>query len=185
LRHGPIDCITAKSQARGEKGKATVPVAPPTKICPQCQSIWHVMKLVCDSCGHQWPAVSRSQDISATASTAPIMGRGAVDFTVAMTTAHLYVKPGKPTSMKVDYVTPERVFSEWVCIEHQGFARRKAEQWWRRAGLPGACPVDVDVAVKVIRETRWCPVSIRAEKQDKYWQVLSFRLAPVEEVKSA
>jgi hypothetical protein len=42
-------------------------------------------------------------------------------------------KEGKPDSLRVDYYSGLlRVASEWVCFEHTGYARQKAEQWWVR-----------------------------------------------------
>ena len=39
--------------------------------------------------------------------------------------------PDAPRSMRVDYVINFRTtFSEWICFEHTGFARNKAEAWW-------------------------------------------------------
>ena len=39
--------------------------------------------------------------------------------------------------MKVSYYCGLRVFSEYVCIQHEGFAGRKARQWWnKRSDIP-------------------------------------------------
>jgi DNA repair protein RadD len=45
---------------------------------------------------------------------------------------------GAPTTMRVEYQVGFNDFkSEWICFEHSGFARGKAETWWkRRCGLP-------------------------------------------------
>ncbi len=40
-------------------------------------------------------------------------------------------KTGKPHSLRVDYRCGLVTFSEWVCFEHRGYPRCKAEQWWR------------------------------------------------------
>jgi DNA repair protein RadD len=52
--------------------------------------------------------------------------------------------------MRVDYDTGRReVHSEWVAIEHQGFARQRAEEWWRRrsrAPVPGTAEEAVELA---------------------------------------
>ena len=38
-----------------------------------------------------------------------------------------------PKTMRVDYRVGFNLWqSEWVCFEHTGYARRKAEAWWRR-----------------------------------------------------
>jgi DNA repair protein RadD len=35
--------------------------------------------------------------------------------------------------------------SEWVCVEHEGFARRKAEAWWA-SRCQGECPTSAEDA---------------------------------------
>ena len=37
----------------------------------------------------------------------------------------------RPPSLRVTYTCGLRSFSEWVCIEHDGFAGKKAREWWR------------------------------------------------------
>jgi DNA repair protein RadD len=48
--------------------------------------------------------------------------------------------PDDPPTLRVEYVTRQGAISswvknavvmEWVCIEHTGFARQKAELWWK------------------------------------------------------
>jgi DNA repair protein RadD len=57
--------------------------------------------------------------------------------------------------MRVDYYSGLlRVASEWVCFEHTGYARQKAEQWWikllnTKAGLIKV-PETVVTALKLI-----------------------------------
>ena len=43
-------------------------------------------------------------------------------------------KPGAPDSLRVDYLVGAKVVSEWVCVEHSGYAREKAVAWWRQRG---------------------------------------------------
>ena len=46
--------------------------------------------------------------------------------------------PDAPRSMRVEYcIGWQRYVYEWVCVEHSGWARHKAELWWRqRTDLP-------------------------------------------------
>jgi DNA repair protein RadD len=52
-------------------------------------------------------------------------------FTVDHITYSRHEKLGRPPMVKVTYYCGLRSFSEYVCIEHEGFAQRKARQWWR------------------------------------------------------
>ena len=47
-------------------------------------------------------------------------------------------KRGGLPSLKVTYSCGLKSYSEWVCFEHQGYARQKALEWWRKRA-PG-CP---------------------------------------------
>ena len=53
-----------------------------------------------------------------------------------------------PDTMRVEYMDGIRVVArEWVCFDHAGFARRKAEAWWgQRSKWPA--PPDVKSAVE-------------------------------------
>jgi DNA repair protein RadD len=61
-------------------------------------------------------------------------------------------------------------FSEWVCLEHDGFARSKAEQWWNErsdAPVPGTIDDAIDtwpscrqpVRIVVSKDGRWDRIS--------------------------
>jgi len=65
------------------------------------------------------------------------------------------------------------VISEWVCLEHEGFARKKAERWWRARSVlepPDAIPGAVDLCR---RGAVAAPRSITAVRQGRFWRVLS------------
>jgi hypothetical protein len=50
-------------------------------------------------------------------------------------------KPGKPDSIKVQYRCGLKIFNEWVCIDHDGYAGRKAIDWWMQHAVAGKHPV--------------------------------------------
>lgn len=52
-------------------------------------------------------------------------------FTVDHVTYSLHEKAGSPTMMKVAYYCGFKSYNEFVCAEHEGFALRKAKEWWR------------------------------------------------------
>mgnify|MGYP000902693134 CR=1 FL=1 len=50
---------------------------------------------------------------------------------------HRHRKDGSPDSMRVEYWSGLRcVAKEWICFEHGGFARAKADNWWTWRGGP-------------------------------------------------
>jgi DNA repair protein RadD len=80
-------------------------------------------------------------------------------------------------SLRVDYRCQrdegnmEERISEWICIEHEGFARRKAEQWWKAHCL-SLCPNTIDEAIEYFeRSAVALPSAIVARKEGKFWRV--------------
>ena len=50
-------------------------------------------------------------------------------------------------SMKVTYSCGLKSYNEWVCVEHQGYARQKALEWWRKRAPGCPMPRTVDDAI--------------------------------------
>jgi len=57
----------------------------------------------------------------------------------------------KPSSLKVSYDCFGHEVAEWVCFDHEGFAKREASSWARHAG---------DAA---LWETLFCPDELNTE----------------------
>ena len=83
-------------------------------------------------------------------------------------------KPGKPPSLRVDYWSGLTHHSEWVCIEHAGYARRRAVAWWetRAPGLP--LPQKVDEAIAQTGQLRR-PEAIAVRSKGRYTEVVGAR----------
>jgi len=150
IRHGPVDAIRV-----GEKGKGDG--SPPAKQCPDCDALIATGYAVCPECGHVFPA--RELKHGNAASEASILSggeKGPERSTKSVTGTKYYVhhKQGNmdatPT-MRVEYDCGfYRKHKEWVCIEHEGFAARKAREWWtRRSHAP--FPESVEQAVDLAR----------------------------------
>lgn len=129
-RHGPVDSIRAFS--RGD-GKGSGAAGAPVKICPQCQQPVLIALTECPSCGHAFPEPEISHDT--TASGLAILSRDIEPeiLEVDKIVYSRHEKPGKPDSLKVTYHCGfYYTVSEWVCLEHGGFARNKADKWWKK-----------------------------------------------------
>lgn len=131
--HGPVDAITVKKQKA--KGEAATTGAP-TKTCPECQTYLHPSTNPCPECGYTW---ARELKHEAQAKAAAILSTQLppppppvrYDVSRVAYSKHLG-KSGVPT-LRVDYFSGFlRVASEWVCLEHTGYARQKAEKWWKQ-----------------------------------------------------
>ena len=89
-------------------------------------------------------------------------------------------KPGAPDSLRVDYLVGTKVVSEWVCVEHTGYAREKAVAWWELRGN-GPPPDTVDEALARAAELRR-PAEAVLVREGKYHRIKRVRFAqPAEE----
>jgi DNA repair protein RadD len=166
-RHGPIDAIKPKRPKAGEDGEA------PTKVCPECSSVVHAAVRECPDCGHLFPPPQVHLD--AQASTLDVLSSGKSQWLpVTGVNYARHDKPGKPPSLRVDYLTGLCSHSEWVCFEHPGYARQKAVSWWaRRApGLP--VPQRVDEAL-ALRTRLKPPAEIAVRPSGRFTEVVAAR----------
>jgi DNA repair protein RadD len=151
LRHGPVDAI----RLADTKDASGAPPDAPAKQCPECDALIHAAYAVCPECGHKFPprqvkhaAVASDEEV-VTGSEGPARRDERV-IEVAYYVHHKRNDPLAKPTMRVEYrVGFNRWAREWICLEHPegGFARRKAEQWWRERSND-APPSSVEEAVE-------------------------------------
>jgi len=180
LRHGPVDALEIKDRSGGN-GEA------PAKECPQCQAVIHAAYSICPECGYAFPPPKREQH-DHEASTASVLS-GEVTETeheVEGVYYSVHVKrdapEDHPRTMRVDYRVGFNDYrSEWVCFEHTGYARAKAEAWWRaRSREP--FPESSEQAVGIceaggVAETR--SITVRSVTGEKYARITHHKLGPI------
>lgn len=134
LRHGPVDDLSIPSR-QTKTGKEA-----PAKECPGCGALIHASYTTCPECGHEFKREMAKHEGQAT--TVPILRE---EFTqmVSRVFYAVHTKKGSPEgypkTLRVEYKTDfMNNVSEWVCPEHQGYARRKFEMFWtfRGGSLP-------------------------------------------------
>jgi len=138
-RHGPIDAMVINDKKPGEKGEK------PTKVCPKCQEVVPIAAEACFECGYDFPEPEKKERHGAEASSAAILS-DEIDTTehdVEYMTFGVHVKRNAdetaPRTMRVTYwIGDYPIADEWVCVEHEGFAGRKAASWWK-----GRCKMDM------------------------------------------
>jgi DNA repair protein RadD len=168
-RHGPIDLVRPKRPGDGGGGEA------PTKVCPMCESIIALSATECPDCGYVFPA--REVKIAPTAATLPVLSPKAQWLPVHGVSYSRHDKLGGLPSLKVTYNCGLRSYSEWVCIEHQGYARQKAADWWCKRA-PG-CPVPLTVAEAIAEAKRLVrPSEISVRPSGRYVEVSGYRFDP-------
>ena len=175
---GPIDQIKGRKEPPKKLNVSTG--AKTSKSCPLCYAVSEQTTTVCP-CGFQF-TVDRNINANATSSDAPILSSGhAPDNQLQVTRwqCHKYRKLDAPPTLCVTYYhqAPDanlRIQSqrEWVCFEHQGYARRKAENWWQKMGGLLPFPVNVDEALDRFTELKQ-PDIIIIRKNEKYTEVIN------------
>jgi DNA repair protein RadD len=180
-RHGPIDMIKVREPGQGGGG-------PLAKVCPQCQAIVNLPVMLCPDCGYQWPRKEpeRKSHEATAAKVGILSGEVTVEkFPVQHTSYQVWEKRGAPpdapktvrVTYDVDYLTH---YSEWLCPEHTGYARRKFEKWWREHANPD-CPMprtaeevcEHDFA-GMIREVK--EITVRFVSGQKYPEITGYEL---------
>lgn len=180
-RHGPIDAIDFGNRAAR---KASEKTEGPKKECPGCLEEIPASKMLCE-CGFAFPKSEPKLDGNADNISQVISEP--ITFSVESIYYALHRKEGKPDSMRVDYTCNRdegnisESLSEWVCLEHEGFARRKAVEWWKQRSLMPV-PNTAEEAISLAdRGYLAAPRNLIAIKQGAYWRITSIDLEEVPE----
>lgn len=186
-RHGPVDAIAVADAPGRSKGDGEGDGQAPGKVCPECNEIQWTGARECRDCGHEFP--EPEPKIEKRASTAAIMNMTAEDnwLPVSDMALAIHIKnvpagdaPPIPT-LRVEYLIDGKVIRDWVCIEHSGYPRQKAVQWW--SANAGTTPPDtVANAMIRAREVR-VPAEAVIRREGKYWKIA--RVRGVQEDRSA
>jgi len=181
LRHGPVDQIRVKAHGAGGNGQA------PAKECPECLSVVAAGYARCPDCGYEFPPPERSKH-DAKASEAGILSGQVTTtkHTVEDAFFSVHKKRGAgddaPRSMRVDYKLGWNKFqSEWVCFEHDGYARQKAVAWWKRRS-PDPVPETAEEAVALAQAGRLAAthaITVRSISGDEYDRIIGYELGDV------
>ncbi len=168
-RHGPIDLVLPRRPGEPGGGEA------PTKVCPECDSIIALSSAECPDCGYVFPP--REVKIAPTAATLPVLSPKLQWLPVHGVSYSRHDKLGGQPSLKVTYSCGLKSYSEWVCIEHQGYARQKAVDWWRKRA-PG-CPMPLSVDQAIAEAARLAhPSAISVRPSGRYVEVSGYRFDP-------
>lgn len=178
LRHGPVDDL--RLQERDQRGNGEAPA----KECPQCLSLIAAGYSVCPDCGYVFPEKERKKH-NATASTEGILSGQVTteEHTVREVRYFVHHKRGAaedaPRTMRVEYrIGFNRYQSEWICIEHTGWAKKKAENWWRRRS-EALVPATVEEAVALAVAGALCAtrsITVRSIAGEEYSRIIGYEL---------
>ena len=168
MRHGPIDTVDGRRKAKGDE-----PGEAPYKLCPECQTQNFTATRICVSCGYEFPPPE--PDLDHRASTMALLStqQQAEWVNVRSVDYRAHAKPGKPVSLRVTYACGLLSHSEWVCFEHAGYARTKAEAWWRKRST-APIPATVAEALEDVAGLKE-PDAIQVRPVGQYIEITAFR----------
>lgn len=147
----------------------------PIKTCEECTCECHAAVRVCPVCGTEFPAPESTIRIVPDAK--PILSVEPEWLPVSAVTYKRHSKPGGTDSMKVTYQVGLSFHSEWICLDHVGFPRSKAETWWRRRDA-GPIPRTVAEALEIAEYVLARPSHIRVKREGKYDRIVGYQFQP-------
>jgi DNA repair protein RadD len=183
LRHGPVDQLRLTEEGRSGNGTA------PAKECPECHALIAAGYTHCPECGYEFAPPERRRH-EAKASEAGILSAKITTtrYSVRDVLYGVHKKRGSnddaPRSLRVDYKVGWNEYkSEWVCLEHAGYARQRAIAWWKRRSSD-AVPDSAADAVVIANHGGLAvatSITVRRVEGEPYEQIIDWELGPVPE----
>ncbi|CAB4203064.1 SSL2 DNA or RNA helicases of superfamily II [uncultured Caudovirales phage] len=163
-RHGPIDLVSIQRSKTGETKTGTAP----HKKCPICGCVTAVRAAKCIVCEYIYPEATKALTINA--STTPVLLQPE-KIAVTQMSVRKHEKEGKIPSLRIDYIAGIRTFSDFLCLDHEGYACTIGMQKWVKRGGGMPVPKTVDEAILRCKEIP-TPSEIRVIKRGKYHEIL-------------
>lgn len=182
LRHGPVDAIQIVERNNGS-GSA------PAKECPKCQAVVHAAYSLCPDCGFTFPPPERHKHNSHASSEGILSGEVEInEYDVQDVVYSVHTKrdapEDAPRTLRVDYrIGLDHWQSEWVCLEHTGYARQKASAWWRERS-PDPVPDSAQRAVEIAEAGGIAypiKITVRTCSGEKYDRIVACELGEMPE----
>lgn len=179
LRHGPVDQVKV---AERNNGTGTAPV----KECPECHALIAAGYGRCPHCGHEFPPPERQQHDAKATEAGILSGQvNDTEYEVRDISYGVHAKrnapPDAPKTLRVDYrLGLYHYQSEFICVEHDGYARQKAAAWWRSRS-PDPVPDTAERALEIAQGgglASTISVTVRNVVGEKYDRIVSYRLGP-------
>lgn len=172
---GPINdpYIRKSGERRSTKEEA---LKQKIKTCPSCKKTIVLQSKVCE-CGYEFK--SNVVKLTPQVSHEEILSRSFLErfkpreYTVTRVRYELHEKQGKASSLKVTYYCGLRSFKEWVALEHQGYPRRRAEDWWRYRAKT-VPPISIVEALQRTDELSK-PTKIYVDEKGKYPNIVRYK----------
>lgn len=186
MRHGPIDAIKIRERKQGEEVADEV-----VKVCPSCREYVPIAVRQCKMCGYQFEIAEKEENErhGAKASSGAILKSEYKPevYEVHVTRYSVHRKynagPDQPPTMRVTYMTDLGIplASEWVCVEHDGYPRVKAEAWWKKR-CKFAMPKTIADAISICEQGGIAePYKITVDTSEKYPKIVRYEMNKIPE----
>jgi len=147
MRHGPLDALDYGYPRKPGEGK------PPLKKCPACEEQVPIAWETCQHCGFEFPVEPKEIDLHRDEK------------------SKVYAEPEE---FEVENWSYGPMLSEWICLNHDGWAGEKAMAWWLDHRGPEIEEDElndrIDVAAGRFDELRM-PSKIWAIQDGKFWRI--------------
>lgn len=182
LRHGPVDQIKI-TQRESAAGTA------PAKECPECQAVIAAGFSTCPQCGYVFPPPDRQKHDAKASEEGILSGQvTTTTYEVKDISYSVHVKRGAdedaPRTLRVDYLVGWNLYkSEWICLEHSGYARGKAVAWWKRRSSDPV-PDSIERAVEIALGgglAATTAITVRSVTGEQYERIIDYQLGPMPE----
>lgn len=181
-RLGPVDTI--KGRAKNKSGNKEAPFV----ICDACGARNHATAMVCAECGatiREPDEEPRKAQVSLAALLSTQTQQTVTWNDVTRVEYRVHQKEGKPDSLRVDYYSGIlQIASEWVCFDHGGYARQKADAWFQKRKPPQYThsPGSVHQILEWIADgfQLEVPTKIATRRNGKFTEVVSQSFQPLE-----
>ncbi len=127
-RHGPLDALDYGYPRKPGEGK------PPMKKCAACEEQVPIAWETCQHCGFEFQVEPKEIDLQRDEQSK--VYAEPEEFEVIGWSCRRWenrTNPEKPNTLRVDYEIRADygpMLSEWICLNHDGWAGEKAMAWW-------------------------------------------------------
>lgn len=177
LRHGPVDALRITP-----RGDGTAPA--PAKECPECHALLATGYGCCPQCGYVFPPPERLAHAGSASEAGILTGQfHDTRYEVLDVGYSVHHKrnagPDTPRTLRVDYrLGLSHWQSEFVCLEHTGYARQKACAWWKRRS-PDPVPDTAAMAADLANAGALAPthaITVRSIAGEKFDRIVDYTL---------
>ena len=174
MRHGPVDAINIRGGKIGKEDGRVEIESVRAKACPQCETLVSLRTYECPTCGHEWERPRKPKHDARSDREAFVMSREIVDRWLSVNNASAHIHRKELPSMRVEYLCGLKTYSEWICLEHSGFAGAKAMKWWRSV-IGSEPPATVSDGVDRFKNEAHV-LAIQISRDGQFWRVCGWRV---------